>query len=254
MKICTKCKHSKTENQFPKRRASCDGLDSWCKECVRICAQRRQPKHNPVSVENKICTACLSDKHHSEFGRVAKSKDGLRNECKSCRNLKARIRYSADPEFRKSESIRSAKIYQTNKDVILARTNKWSKENKDRKVEQAQRRRARKNGQVEFDLPRNYVGLLSKQQGFVCIYCSSDISESPTTDHLIPLSRGGKHGIDNIKIACQSCNSSKNDKTLVEWLDLVRAIINNGSGSDKLKTICQNLIDLINLYPDRATV
>lgn len=253
MKICTKCKQQKAEEFFPTRLSSSDGLDSWCKACVKFYAQQRRQIKNNVSVERKTCTTCRKEKHHSKFGRMSSSKDGLRGECKSCRNLKSRMRYARDPEFRLSESIRHNKIYQKNKDVILTRTNKWSSENKEKKVEQAQRRRARKTGQIIFDLPENYLAILCKQQSHICAYCGCDVSLHPTTDHLIPLSRGGKHSIDNIKIACTSCNSSKNDKTLIEWLNLNRAILKNES-SEKLETICQSILDLIALYPDKAGV
>lgn len=37
-------------------------------------------------------------------------------------------------------------------------------------------------------------------------------------DHIRPLSRGGSNWPDNLACACASCNRSKNDKTLDEWL------------------------------------
>lgn len=254
MKICTKCKQQKSEDDFPIRRSSSDGRDSWCKNCVRLCSQKRKKLKYNVSVERKVCTVCREEKNHSEFGLNSCHKTGLKSECKKCRNLKLKIRYENDSEFRQRESIRFSKLYKNNRDKFLARTNKWSKDNKEKKVEQAQRRRARKIGQIIFDLPENYVSLLTKQQCYKCIYCGCDIKDHPTTDHLIPLSRGGKHSIDNIKICCMSCNSSKSNKTLIEWLGLNRAILNDGSSSEKLKTICQNIKDLIDLYPDKANV
>lgn len=36
-------------------------------------------------------------------------------------------------------------------------------------------------------------------------------------EHVIPVSRGGKHVCENIVAACGSCNSSKNDKLIYEW-------------------------------------
>lgn len=36
-------------------------------------------------MEKKICKKCLIEKNISEFGILRKNKDGLRNECKSCR-------------------------------------------------------------------------------------------------------------------------------------------------------------------------
>ncbi len=35
--------------------------------------------------------------------------------------------------------------------------------------------------------------------------------------HLQPWSRGGLHTLENLVVACRSCNSSKNAKTPSEW-------------------------------------
>lgn len=51
-----------------------------------------------------------------------------------------------------------------------------------------------------------------------CFYCGS--YENPTIDHVVPIVRGGKHSIGNIVVACKSCNSQKNAKTITEWRKL----------------------------------
>lgn len=49
-----------------------------------------------------------------------------------------------------------------------------------------------------------------------CAYCGSS-GGALTQDHVIPLARGGRHAIGNLIPACGSCNSSKNDRLLIEW-------------------------------------
>ena len=44
-----------------------------------------------------------------------------------------------------------------------------------------------------------------------CQYCGS--MKHLTLDHVIPLSKGGKHSWDNVVTACESCNNSKSDRT-----------------------------------------
>lgn len=39
-------------------------------------------------------------------------------------------------------------------------------------------------------------------------------------DHIVPLSRGGKHCVDNLRIACRKCNLAKSDMTEEEFLSL----------------------------------
>lgn len=48
-----------------------------------------------------------------------------------------------------------------------------------------------------------------------CAYCG--LKAKLTMDHIIPLSRGGLHCLENIVPACTSCNSKKGTKSLLEW-------------------------------------
>jgi 5-methylcytosine-specific restriction endonuclease McrA len=36
-------------------------------------------------------------------------------------------------------------------------------------------------------------------------------------DHVVPLSRRGRHSIGNVVLACPACNNSKGRRYLVEW-------------------------------------
>jgi 5-methylcytosine-specific restriction endonuclease McrA len=50
-----------------------------------------------------------------------------------------------------------------------------------------------------------------------CAYCGNKF-ENLTMDHVIPLSKGGRHEIDNIVPACRFCNGSKHNKPLLIWM------------------------------------
>lgn len=50
-----------------------------------------------------------------------------------------------------------------------------------------------------------------------CFYCKTSILlKQVEFDHFIPISKGGKHEIKNIKISCLSCNRKKGSKIISE--------------------------------------
>jgi hypothetical protein len=55
-----------------------------------------------------------------------------------------------------------------------------------------------------------------RRDGYVCAYCG-DSEAKMVIDHIVPISRGGSNDPDNLCVACDPCNSSKNDKLLSEW-------------------------------------
>ena len=48
-----------------------------------------------------------------------------------------------------------------------------------------------------------------------CVYCK--LTENLTTDHIIPISKGGTQDPKNLIKACSSCNKSKNASFFIDW-------------------------------------
>lgn len=51
--------------------------------------------------------------------------------------------------------------------------------------------------------------------GTICHLCATDGADSP--DHVIPRSKGGGNGLDNLRPAHLSCNMARGDMDLAEW-------------------------------------
>lgn len=60
------------------------------------------------------------------------------------------------------------------------------------------------------------VARLFHRHGGCCAYCGQR-SRHLEVDHVVPLSRGGRHAIGNMLPACRRCNRSKSNRLLVEW-------------------------------------
>ena len=177
MKQCSGCKRKLPLSSFPKDGAKASGVYPRCKEC-KSAYDREYAKKN---ADKKRYVA-------SEWYYA---------------NVEKKAVY--DKEYRNN-----------NKERKRVNSRQWYANNLDRARLQAknagQRRKARKraNG-VFYILPKHLTKLYSSK----CIYCGS--SENIQADHVIPVSRGGVHGIGNLVSACASCNLSKRDKTIMEW-------------------------------------
>jgi 5-methylcytosine-specific restriction endonuclease McrA len=62
------------------------------------------------------------------------------------------------------------------------------------------------------DVKRQYEAQRGK-----CYYCGCELNGTYQTDHVIPISRGGSDSMENIVVACASCNLSKGNKLPHEW-------------------------------------
>jgi hypothetical protein len=80
----------------------------------------------------------------------------------------------------------------------------------------------------------------------LCVFCGS--TTNLTTDHLIPVNKGGDDSADNLVLSCSSCNSSRADKGVFEWLGLKK--------KDDLHRLVAGkyLKQLMQLHEQRGTV
>lgn len=121
----------------------------------------------------------------------------------------------------------SAKYYLKNKAKCRAANRKWYLKNKkyalklcsdyrkgNRKIYAyytAKRRTAMLD--CACDVPKNIFDILLKKQRGICVYCSKSLHRvRAEIDHIIPISRGGKHLKKNLQLLCSKCNRRKSAK------------------------------------------
>lgn len=110
-----------------------------------------------------------------------------------------------------------AKYYLENRTKIIQTIKDWAIANPDKARAQRQRRRASANGAIVPGRVPDAAELAAlTARGVRCAYCRR--CQANTIDHIVPISRGGLHTIDNLIGACRGCNSAKGAKLLnTEW-------------------------------------
>jgi 5-methylcytosine-specific restriction endonuclease McrA len=165
--------------------------------------------------------------------------DVLLKHCPKCQTIQPLDNFSPDksrPDRHDGYCKACRKMYRIqNRERLIAASAKWNKENPERFAENvrrserkwlektlahwraAERRyRARKLNAAGTHTAADIQAQYKRQKG-CCYYCGVKVGDTYHADHVIPLSRGGSNGPENIVIACPKCNLSKNDKLLSEW-------------------------------------
>ena len=130
--------------------------------------------------ELKKCRLCGEIKAIDEFEKDKRVKTGYTTRCKSC---KASLNNKSD------------NLYRTLK------------------------QRSKKDGQPLEVTRKELQALLSAFDG-KCVYCDATEEETGQpfhVDHIIPVSKSGRHHISNLVVACPSCNAQKGNRPFFEF-------------------------------------
>lgn len=104
--------------------------------------------------------------------------------------------------------------HEENKDRSRELNKRWRDENPDARRAKCARQRAARQSAPQGD-PREIAQREAELREEPCVACGS--TNNITIDHILPISRGGAHDVDNLQALCGSCNSSKGAKTMEEW-------------------------------------
>lgn len=187
----------------------------------------------------RSCNKCRQDKPATLefFGVNRKMPLGIQYTCRPCdanRKRKAQIdhpertkaysakrvakRLATDPEAFRAENAERAKRWrEANPERAAAVKRRHLQAHPEKNQEWVNRYRARKlDATVEVV---DYEAIAERDQN-VCHICGFDVDLQATTydpmartfDHVIPLSRGGAHSMENVKVAHRLCNIRKNNR------------------------------------------
>jgi 5-methylcytosine-specific restriction endonuclease McrA len=115
----------------------------------------------------------------------------------------------------KSTPEENAARYLKERERRLAYAKAYQKANPEVPQRAKRRRKALLTGNGVYQVSAKDWERELQRHGHKCAYCGCE--GRLTMDHVIPASRGGTHSIGNLVPACKSCNSSKRDRTVMEW-------------------------------------
>lgn len=205
MKTCSRCHLDKPLDQFAPSKLY--GHQSFCRACQSDYAKEYRAK-NPDKV------------------RKASADYHVKNRDKRLERAKADYQKNAEEVKRRSKD-----RYQQNREAKLATNQRWRVENPERMAElnkqwrsenperariNSNKRRVRALGAAGSHTAEEWEALKA-MWGYRCAYCGIALDRFHE-DHVVPLTKGGTDGIENILPSCGSCNHSKSDSMLYEWI------------------------------------
>lgn len=192
LKTCYRCREPKpaTTDYFSRDRSRGDGLDPKCKACKK----ELHAKNRGYFKERYLATR-------------EKYAEASRARAKAWRAANMERRIAKQKEYRQRNK---AIIAESNRAYYLA--NKQASRAK--RLLRIARKKNAPGTHTASDVKRQY-----KAQKGQCYYCKAPVGDAYQVDHVVPLSRGGSNGPENIVIACPFCNQSKGNKLPHEWAE-----------------------------------
>ena len=230
-KICSTCKNSVDTALFSPDKRAADGLQARCRQCSAECKLAAYKKNPEKHRTAQNAYYHLNKKRISALNKKSRTKN---IEKIRAHKKEAYLKIKDDPAYleKRDDYARKHKAKKAEYDRLYREKNAkkleetkaaWRLENKDlikaiKSSYKARRRTTEKNG----DSSRSIQNWLS-QQNRICRWCFEDCSAKFHIDHVRPLSKGGTHTIDNLCIACPTCNLRKNARDPVEFENWMRS-------------------------------
>lgn len=189
-------------------------------------------------MNHKTCNKCGEVKAVAEFGKDASGSDGLRSQCRSCRNIANADYRKANPEKIKAKAAKyraenpaymkgwfaanpekqkanNDKWRYANPEKVKDKLAKWRAANPEAMRVHRHNRRARNAGRLSSGL----AGKLFKlQHGKCACGCGQPLGTDYHLDHRMPLALGGSNTDDNMQLLRAKCNLQKHAKHPIEFM------------------------------------
>lgn len=197
--------------------ASLAGRRKGSKFCSKVCNDEAQ-RFKRLAAKAGV----TPEEYHGRIaGRTCASPecdaglDGMRRHAKFCsRRCKTRADAIARREDGRARAADRAR-YEREAGHRKAYARRYLQENPERMRNIRRKRKSRIRYESKLVTERDWQRLVVRYRG-CCAYCGKK-DDNLHREHVVPLSRGGRHSIGNLLPACAGCNLSKHSSFVAEW-------------------------------------
>lgn len=221
-KTCTKCLRKLGLAQFYRSRDGKDGVRSVCKDCGRA-ATRQWNRDNPAK---KKAGSARYYAENTEHSKAVNARWRIENAEKT----------RADHAAYYAENAEALKVVQSawvarNRERVRVNQTRWNAENPEaRRASKARYyashteeyaayvsiRRALELGAFVGPIPTDIKAQMIALYGPTCMVPDCENIDLEL-DHIVPLSKGGAHAVDNFQLLCSWCNKSKGNRSSADY-------------------------------------
>lgn len=211
-KVCSKCRQPQALSEFRSNRQKKDGLHPQCKACEREYAlankeridayqqeyrEQNKPRLYAEKAEYRKRNAERLREGHQRW--VAANPERVREGKRRCYEAK-KAEYKAH----------TRKVALDNPERTRSYKRAWAKRNPAKVQELRMRYNAQKVAATIETV--DYEAIYRRDKG-ICHICQNPVPRSRLHfDHVIPLSKGGPHSMENIKVSHARCNMRKGNR------------------------------------------
>lgn len=214
-KVCRTCFYEMLASEFQACSRSKDGLKPNCKKCRAVKSKADHKKRYKQAIKQGICAQCrkrppvtkvFCQECNDRINRINADRLAERKAkglCTSC-GIPALKGYRLCVQCNDRRRVKAKVVYHQTKERDRERIRKSQYLSK-------QRRRIREQSvAVHEEIDRAVV---IARDNSTCYICKEVVPKNRIhLDHVVPLSRGGSHIYDNVRVTCKDCNLRKNNK------------------------------------------
>ena len=195
---CVKCDVTKPLSDFYKSTTNKSGHRGKCKRCEAACKR----KYRANNAEKIAAGLKAWREANPEYAAVYR---------KAYRKANPKKIATAKKGWNEANPGYFAAYYKVNAEKLAAYGKAYREANPEANRNTQLKRRALKRDNGVFKVtPKEIKRMLAQP----CAYCQAPAEH---IDHVVPLSRGGRHSIGNLIGSCAPCNQSKAARFLTEW-------------------------------------